>query len=119
MDALESSGQVIEDKLGRAFRETEPFALYPLDEYFSSTIRGGACHALHAAGYAGPAKRSCGPRCVKLREPYATSIPSPKGIHHDGAGGSRTCPSRAFSAYCAARHSKGLGEASEVSQGDG
>lgn len=30
----------IEAKLGRAFRETAPFALYPLDEYFSITTRG-------------------------------------------------------------------------------
>jgi hypothetical protein len=25
--------------LGRIFRELEPFALYPLDEYFNTTIR--------------------------------------------------------------------------------
>jgi len=30
----------IEAKLGRAFRETAPFALFPLDEYFSPTVRG-------------------------------------------------------------------------------
>jgi hypothetical protein len=29
----------IEQKLGRAFREIEPYALYPLDEYFNSTPR--------------------------------------------------------------------------------
>ena len=29
----------IEQKLGRTFRELKPFALYPLDEYFSSTGR--------------------------------------------------------------------------------
>src|SRR5947208_8937664 len=29
----------IEQKLGRTFRELEPFALFPLDEYFNSTIR--------------------------------------------------------------------------------
>lgn len=29
-------------KLGRAFRETEPYGLYPLDEYFSTTV-GDAC----------------------------------------------------------------------------
>jgi hypothetical protein len=27
----------IEQKLGRAFRETRPFALYPIDEYFSGS----------------------------------------------------------------------------------
>jgi hypothetical protein len=27
-------------KLGRAYRETEPFSLYPIDEYFSSRIQG-------------------------------------------------------------------------------
>jgi hypothetical protein len=30
----------LEAKLGRAFRETEPFGLYPLDEYFGSVVRG-------------------------------------------------------------------------------
>ncbi len=29
----------IEQKLGRTFRELEPFALFPLDEYFNSTVR--------------------------------------------------------------------------------
>ncbi|MBV9034527.1 MAG: hypothetical protein JO182_08535 [Acidobacteriaceae bacterium] len=29
----------IEQKLGRTFRELEPFALFPLDEYFGSTGR--------------------------------------------------------------------------------
>ena len=37
-----SMTQAMEDKLGRAFRETEPFALYPLDEYFGAVARGGA-----------------------------------------------------------------------------
>src|SRR3954470_6048651 len=32
----------IEQKLGRTFRELEPFALFPLDEYFNSTIRRDA-----------------------------------------------------------------------------
>jgi hypothetical protein len=35
----------MEDTLGRVFRETAPFALYPLDEYFSSTVRGGSVDA--------------------------------------------------------------------------
>jgi predicted DNA-binding protein (UPF0251 family) len=26
----------VEERLGRAFRETEPYALFPLDEYFSN-----------------------------------------------------------------------------------
>ena len=29
----------IEQKLGRTFRELEPFALFPLDEYFGNTTR--------------------------------------------------------------------------------
>jgi hypothetical protein len=28
----------IQQQLGRAFRETKPFALFPLDEYFGGTI---------------------------------------------------------------------------------
>jgi hypothetical protein len=31
----------VEEKLGRAFVETEPYALYPLDEYFGPPIRRG------------------------------------------------------------------------------
>jgi hypothetical protein len=30
----------IEEKLGRAFRETVPYSLYPLEDYFGATIRG-------------------------------------------------------------------------------
>lgn len=30
----------IEQKLGRAFRETKPYALFPLDEYFGGAARG-------------------------------------------------------------------------------
>jgi hypothetical protein len=29
----------IEQRLGRIFAELEPYALYPLDEYFGSTVR--------------------------------------------------------------------------------
>jgi hypothetical protein len=29
----------IEEKLGRVFRETEPYSLYPLESYFGATIR--------------------------------------------------------------------------------
>ena len=32
----------IEQKLGRIFRELEPYALFPLDEYFGGTFRGEA-----------------------------------------------------------------------------
>ncbi|MEX2264207.1 MAG: hypothetical protein WD696_19795 [Bryobacteraceae bacterium] len=30
----------IQQKLGRVFRELEPYSLYPLDEYFGGTVRG-------------------------------------------------------------------------------
>lgn len=30
----------VEEKLGRAFRELEPYSLFPLDEYFGGTCRG-------------------------------------------------------------------------------
>jgi hypothetical protein len=29
----------IQEKLGRAFAEVEPYALFPLDEYFSGLVR--------------------------------------------------------------------------------
>lgn len=39
----------IERKLGKVFRELEPYALYPLDEYFSDTIRGNSPNLLPVA----------------------------------------------------------------------
>ncbi|MGO9262715.1 MAG: hypothetical protein ACLQU1_41525 [Bryobacteraceae bacterium] len=41
-EAFVTMTQTMEHKLGRVFRETAPFALYPLDEYFSATTRGAA-----------------------------------------------------------------------------
>jgi hypothetical protein len=32
----------IQQKLGRAFRELEPYCLYPLEEYFGGTTKGKA-----------------------------------------------------------------------------
>ena len=40
----------VEQKLGRAFAELEPYALYPLDEYFGSVIKKGAGRSLLATG---------------------------------------------------------------------
>lgn len=42
----------MEAKLGRAFRETEPFSLYPLDQYFSDTARGEKVFASRPGGRA-------------------------------------------------------------------
>jgi len=42
----------MEITLGRAFRETEPFPLFPLDEYFSDTQRGGRVQATSSEGKA-------------------------------------------------------------------
>lgn len=44
-DSLSHHFAGIEACLGRAFRETTPFALYPLDEYFSDTTRGERVYA--------------------------------------------------------------------------
>jgi hypothetical protein len=38
----------IEQKLGRAYAELEPYALYPLDEYFGAVIKKEACKSLLA-----------------------------------------------------------------------
>lgn len=46
----------IQQKLGRTFRELEPYALFPVDEYFSST----------------------GPRPVALEEPFPVETETPK-----------------------------------------
>ena len=35
----------VEEKLGRAFAETEPYALFPLDDYFGGPIRRGQAKA--------------------------------------------------------------------------
>ena len=34
----------IEQRLGRIFRELEPYSLYPLDEYFGGTVRKAPVH---------------------------------------------------------------------------
>jgi len=44
-DAFQRACNRIESKLGRAFRETEPFGLYPLDEYMSPTAPGSTVTA--------------------------------------------------------------------------
>lgn len=36
----------IQQKLGRIFRELEPYSLYPLDEYFGGTVRKGPSPSL-------------------------------------------------------------------------
>jgi hypothetical protein len=38
----------IEQKLGRTFRELEPYSLYPLDEYFNGTVRMPPARAVSA-----------------------------------------------------------------------
>ena len=40
----------IQQKLGRAFRELEPYALFPLDEYFGGTIRKEVSASSPSAG---------------------------------------------------------------------
>lgn len=42
----------IEQKLGRIFRELQPYALYPLDEYFNGAVRDAEVRPLpaHSAG---------------------------------------------------------------------
>ena len=54
----------IEQKLGRVYRELEPYALFPLDEYFHGASRYGEAAA--------------GPRPVPVvpaREPFSSRIP--------------------------------------------
>jgi hypothetical protein len=53
----------IEQRLGRAYCEVEPYALFPLDEYFGWTFRKGAAVALQ------PAEQ----RKNKLKVPYRLS----------------------------------------------
>ena len=40
LDTFKHARYRVELKLGRAFRETEPFPLYPVRQYFDSAIRG-------------------------------------------------------------------------------
>lgn len=54
----------IEQKLGRTFRELEPYSLFPLDEYFGETVRQeqppprkGPARAEHVDGF--PLARAC------------------------------------------------------------
>ena len=40
LDTFKHTRYPIEAKLGRAFREMEPFPLYPVKQYFNPTVRG-------------------------------------------------------------------------------
>jgi hypothetical protein len=40
----------IEQRLGRVFRELEPYGLFPLDEYFAGAIRGAPARPSSACG---------------------------------------------------------------------
>ncbi len=44
----------IQQKLGRVYRELEPYGLYPLDEYFATTIRSTKPVEISAAPEPGP-----------------------------------------------------------------
>ena len=56
----------IQQKLGRVFRELEPYGLFPLDEYFHGTVRTG------------PAKPNEPPKVVPIRpEKYRRGFPVP------------------------------------------
>lgn len=48
----------IQEKLGRAFAEIEPYALFPLDEYFSGMIRRPAASAARPAIWASRVPKS-------------------------------------------------------------
>src|SRR5580700_6744639 len=54
----------IEQKLGRVFRELEPYPLFPLDEYFHGPSRFGPARAIAAAGtnLSGCPEHLCFPR---------------------------------------------------------
>ncbi len=53
----------IEQKLGRAFRETQPYGLFPVDEYFHGALRFEA--------------RSLPAKVREIRRPAALNFPVP------------------------------------------
>lgn len=55
----------IEIRLGRAFRETEPYGLYPLDEYFSGSVKGKATTPCHIPN---PQSRAVRPPLAQIQE---------------------------------------------------
>lgn len=54
----------IQHKLGRAFRETEPYALFPTDEYFSPVMRGAKIEPMMQKN---PATRALGSAEIPLK----------------------------------------------------
>ena len=44
----------IEKKLGRVFRELEPYGLFPIDQYFSTVVNTAAPAEMPRRGHAGP-----------------------------------------------------------------
>jgi len=59
----------IEQKLGRVFRELEPYALFPLDEYFHGPSRIGPQRAMTHSGDAAPVRA----RRLDFPRPFARS----------------------------------------------
>ena len=57
----------IQEKLGHAFSELEPYALFPLDEYFHTTYRDEAVKSL-------PLQTG---RVQPIRPPVRASLPGP------------------------------------------
>lgn len=57
----------LQQKLGRAYREVEPYPLYPLDEYFGGTVRGGEVKA--GDGNGGKLFRMPSPQRQRLNPP--------------------------------------------------
>lgn len=54
----------VQEKLGRVFRELEPYALFPVDEYYYGPPRPGAGRALN-------------PKVIPIRRPVETGLPFP------------------------------------------
>lgn len=91
-----------QEKLGRAFREISPYSLFPLDEYFKSTLRWRNPASLWEAYWARDAARTAhlAPKVVPIRPPLRPrpvppgSAPAPliEMPVRPGAGGRRRFP---------------------------
>ena len=58
----------IQQTLGRTFRELEPYALYPLDEYFNGGVRGNETITMKTASNVLPFPKQGGGMKVPLRK---------------------------------------------------
>jgi hypothetical protein len=82
----------VQEKLGRAFREVSPYALFPLDEYFKTTIRSPYDGLPVWEGLWAQKVEEDGRKVVPIRPPLQPKAPQPSAPQPNSAAGPRPVP---------------------------